>query len=57
MRRKLFTLTAAGLFCLALTGSALAFDCIRVSSSLQGLQNRSSPRRPSAASRPTDGPH
>lgn len=38
MRRKLFTLTAACLCGLALTGSALAFDCIRVSSSLQGLQ-------------------
>ena len=38
MRRKLFTLTAAGLCSLALTGSALAFDCIRVSSSLKGLQ-------------------
>jgi hypothetical protein len=37
MRRRVPALLAALVAALALTGSAVAFDCIRVSSSLQGL--------------------
>lgn len=38
MRHRLAALAAAVIASLAVTGSAVAFDCIRVSSSLQGLQ-------------------
>jgi hypothetical protein len=38
MHRKLTALVAVVVASLVLSGSALAFDCIRVSSSLQGLQ-------------------
>ncbi|MFL6012120.1 MAG: hypothetical protein ACJ734_10090 [Gaiellaceae bacterium] len=38
MKHRVFALLALMIAALALTGSALAFDCIRVSSSLQGLQ-------------------
>ena len=38
MRDRLAALAAAVIASLAVTGSAVAFDCIRVSSSLQGLQ-------------------
>ena len=38
MHRKLTALVVAVVASLVLSGSALAFDCIRVSSSLQGLQ-------------------
>jgi hypothetical protein len=38
MRHRLLALLALMIAALALAGSAFAFDCIRVSSSLQGLQ-------------------
>jgi hypothetical protein len=38
MRHRFTAVLAAGLAALTLAGSAFAFDCIRVSSSLQGLQ-------------------
>jgi hypothetical protein len=38
MRVRLFAITAVVAVALTVAGSALAFDCIRVSSSLQGLQ-------------------
>jgi hypothetical protein len=38
MKHRLLALFALLVAALALTGSAFAFDCIRVSSSLQGLQ-------------------
>jgi hypothetical protein len=38
MKHKLTTLLAVAVAALAISGSALAFDCIRVSSSFQGLQ-------------------
>ncbi len=38
MRTRLATLTVVAFASLAAAGSALAFDCVRVSSSLQGLQ-------------------
>jgi hypothetical protein len=38
MKHRLFALLALLVAVLALAGSAFAFDCIRVSSSLQGLQ-------------------
>jgi hypothetical protein len=38
MKHRLFALLALLVAALALAGSAFAFDCIRVSSSLQGLQ-------------------
>ena len=38
MRTRLATLAVVAFASLAAAGSALAFDCIRVSSSLQGLQ-------------------
>jgi hypothetical protein len=38
MRHRLLALLALLIAALALAGSAFAFDCIRVSSSLQGLQ-------------------
>jgi hypothetical protein len=38
MRHRLTALVAGCVAALVLTGSALAYDCIRVSSSLQGLQ-------------------
>lgn len=38
MRSRSLVLAAAAVVSLALAGSAAAFDCIRVSSSLQGLQ-------------------
>ena len=38
MRNRLLALLALMVAALALAGSAFAFDCIRVSSSLQGLQ-------------------
>lgn len=38
MKHRLLVLLALAVAALALAGSALAFDCIRVSSSLQGLQ-------------------
>jgi hypothetical protein len=38
MRYRLATLVAVVVASLALAGSAVAFDCIRVSSSLQGLE-------------------
>ncbi len=38
MRHRLTAIIAVCVTSLALTGSAFAFDCIRVSSSLQGLQ-------------------
>lgn len=38
MRDRLAALAAAVIASLAVAGSAVAFDCIRVSSSLQGLQ-------------------
>jgi len=38
MRKRLAALVAVAIAALALAGSAVAFDCIRVSSSLQGLQ-------------------
>lgn len=38
MRHRLLGFAAAALAALAVTSSALAFDCIRVSSSWQGLQ-------------------
>jgi hypothetical protein len=38
MRHRLAAIAAVMVASLALTGAALAFDCIRVSSSLQGLQ-------------------
>ncbi|MBA3734811.1 MAG: hypothetical protein H0W90_06390 [Actinobacteria bacterium] len=38
MKQRLVALVAVVVAALALAGSALAFDCIRVSSSLQGLQ-------------------
>jgi hypothetical protein len=37
MRHRLLAFVAATVAALAITGSAVAFDCIRVSSSLQGL--------------------
>src|SRR5205823_5308083 len=39
MKYRLTALLAVAVAALAITGSALAFDCIRVSSSLQGLQH------------------
>jgi hypothetical protein len=39
MKHRLGALLALFVLALAVTGSALAFDCIRVSSSLQGLKN------------------
>lgn len=39
MKHRFGALLALFVLALALSGSALAFDCIRVSSSLQGLQN------------------
>ncbi len=38
MKLRVFALLAALVAALAVTGSAFAFDCIRVSSSLQGLK-------------------
>lgn len=38
MRSRFLVIVAAGAVSLALAGSAAAFDCIRVASSLQGLQ-------------------
>jgi hypothetical protein len=38
MKQRLVALVAVAVAALALAGSALAFDCIRVSSSLQGLE-------------------
>jgi hypothetical protein len=38
MRQRVLALLALLIAALAFTGSAMAFDCIRVSSSLQGLQ-------------------
>lgn len=38
MRHRFTAVLAAGLAALTLAGSAFAFDCIRVSSSLQGLE-------------------
>jgi hypothetical protein len=38
MRHRLGALVALFVLALAVTGSAFAFDCIRVSSSLQGLK-------------------
>jgi len=38
MKHRLLALLALGIAALALAGSAFAFDCIRVSSSLQGLK-------------------
>jgi hypothetical protein len=38
MRHRFTAVLAAGIAALTLAGSAFAFDCIRVSSSLQGLQ-------------------
>jgi hypothetical protein len=38
MKRRLFAFAGVAALVLAFAGSALAFDCIRVSSSLQGLQ-------------------
>ena len=38
MRKRVPALVAAFVLALTVTGSAAAFDCIRVSSSLQGLQ-------------------
>ena len=38
MRHRLTAVLAAGIAALTLAGSAFAFDCIRVSSSLQGLE-------------------
>ena len=39
MSRRLATLAVAVVASLALAGSSFAFDCIRVSSSLQGLKS------------------
>ena len=39
MKRRLIAFGVVGALVLAFAGSAFAFDCIRVSSSLQGLQN------------------
>lgn len=39
MRGRLLALAAVAVVALTVAGSALAFDCIRVSASLQGLQN------------------
>ncbi|HET7046107.1 MAG TPA: hypothetical protein VFI37_14765 [Gaiellaceae bacterium] len=38
MKHRLVALLALAVAAMAITGSAFAFDCIRVSSSLQGLQ-------------------
>jgi hypothetical protein len=38
MKRRLFAFAGVTALVLAFAGSALAFDCLRVSSSLQGLQ-------------------
>ena len=39
MKRRLIAFGVVGALVLAFAGSAFAFDCIRVSGSLQGLQN------------------